>query len=44
VPDPVIVLFNKAQLDDIQQFCAASEKASVLGIDVTFNLEKFYAT
>ena len=44
VPHPIIVLFNKSQLDDLQQFCAASEKASVLGIDVTFNLGKFYVT
>ena len=44
VPHPIIVLFNKSQLDDLQQFCATSEKASVLGIDVTFNLGKFYVT
>ena len=44
VPDPIIVLFNKMQVDDLQQFCAASDKASVLGVDVTFNLGKFYVT
>ena len=44
VPDPAIVLFNSAQLDDIEQFCACSDKASVPGVDVTFNLGKFYVT
>ena len=44
VPDPVVVLFNRAQLDDLMQFCASSNRASVLGIDVTFNLGKFYVT
>ena len=44
VPDPTIVLFNTTQLNDLAQFCAASDKASVLGIDVTFNLGKFYVT
>ena len=45
VPDPVVVLFKKVQLDDIQKFCACKEgKASILGIDVTFNLGKFYVT
>ena len=44
VPQPVIVLFNNSQLNDIQQFCATPGKASALGIDVTFNLGKFYVT
>jgi len=44
VPDPIIVLFNKVQLDDLQQFCASDNKASVLGIDVTFDLGSFYVT
>ena len=44
IPDPTIVLFNTTQLNDMVQFCAASGKASVLGIDVTFNLGKFYVT
>ena len=44
VPDPTIVLFNTTQLNDMVQFCAASGKASVLGIDVTFNLGKFNVT
>ena len=44
VPDPTIVLFNETQLNAMEQFCASSDKASVLGIDVTFNLGRFYAT
>ena len=44
VPDPTIVLFNDTQLNDMEQFCASSDKASVLGIDVTFNLGRFYVT
>ena len=44
VPDPTIVLFNEAQLNDIEHFCASSVKASVLGVDVTFNLGPFYVT
>ena len=43
-PDPTIVLFNETQLNDMEQFCASSDKASVFGIDVTFNLGRFYAT
>lgn len=34
VPDPVVVLFNRAQLDDLLQFCASSNRVSALGIDV----------
>ena len=44
VPDPVIVLFNQVQLNDLEQFCTSQDKASVLGIDVTFNLGRFYVT
>lgn len=44
VPDPTIVLFNTTQLNDLEQFCATPGKASMLGIDVTFNLGKFYVT
>ena len=44
VPAPSIVLFNQTQLSDIEHFCANHEKPSVLGIDVTFNLGKFYVT
>ena len=44
VPDPTIVLFNETQLNDIEQFCASSDKASVLSVDVTFNLGPFYVT
>ena len=44
VPDPVIVLFNQVQLNDLEQFCTSQDKASVLGIDVTFNLGQFYVT
>ena len=44
VPDPSIVLFNDSQLNDMERFCARLERASVLGIDVTFNLGKFYVT
>ena len=44
VPDPNIILFNKTQLNDLEQFCASPDKASVVGIDVTFNLGKFYVT
>ena len=44
VSDPTIVLFNETQLSDMEQFCASSNKASVLGIDVTFNLGRFYVT
>ena len=43
-PDPTVVLFNETQLNDMEQFCASSDKASVLGIDVTFNLGRFYVT
>ena len=43
IPDPTIVLFNDTQLNDnMEQFCASSDRASVLGIDVTFNLGRFY--
>ena len=45
VPDTTIGLFNTTQLNDLDQFCGAtSGKASVLGIDVTFNLGTFYVT
>lgn len=44
VPDPVIVLFNEVQLNDIERYCTSQDKASVLGIDMTFNLGKFYVT
>ena len=44
VPDPTIILFNETQLSEMEQFCASSDKASVLGIDVTFNLGRFYVT
>ena len=44
IPDPAIVLFNETQLNAIEQFCASSGKASMLGIDVTFNLGRFYVT
>jgi len=44
VRDPAVVLFNQTQLDDVLQFCATSNRASILGIDVTFNLGKFYMT
>ena len=44
VPDPAIVLFNETQLNAIEQFCASSDKASMLGINVTFNLGRFYGT
>ena len=45
IPDPTIVVFNSTQLNDLDQFCAPeSAKASVLGIDVTFNLGTFYVT
>ena len=43
-PDPAVVLFNQIQLDDLSQFCGSSNRASVLGVDVTFNLGKFYVT
>ena len=38
VPDPTIVLFNETQLNDMEQFCVSSDKAGMLGVDVTFNL------
>ena len=41
VPDRTIVLFDDTQLNDMEQVCASSDKASVLGIDVTFNLGGF---
>lgn len=44
VPDPTIVLFNKDQINDMEQFCTSQRKASVLSIDVTFNLGPFYVT
>ena len=44
VPDPIIVLFNKNQLDEMEQFCTHHGKTSVLGVDVTFNLGPFYVT
>ncbi len=46
VPDPVVVLFNETQIDDIERFCANQEisTTSVLGVDVTFNLGPFYVT
>ena len=44
VPDPSIVLFNESQLNDMDRFCASTERVSILGLDVTFNLGKFYVT
>ena len=44
VPDPSVVVFNESQLNDMEHFCASPDRASVLGIDVTFNLGKFYVT
>ena len=44
VPDPSIVLFNESQLSDMDHFCTSLERPSVLGLDVTFNLGKFYVT
>ena len=44
VPNPTIILFNDTQLNDMEQFCALSYKASVLGIDITFIIGRFCVT
>ena len=43
-PNTAVVLFIQIQLDDLLQFCGSSNRASVLGVDVTFNLGRFYVT
>ena len=42
--DPYVILTTDHQLNDVTQFCSNPAKFCVLGIDPTFNFEKYYVT
>lgn len=43
-PEPIVVLFNKQQLDEIINFCTKKEKFCPLQADATFDLGDFSVT
>ena len=43
-PEPMAVLFNDWQLNNLERFCTNNHSFSVLSVDTTFNLGDFYVT
>ena len=43
-PEPMAVLFNDWQLNDLERFCTNNHSFSVLSVDTTFILGDFYVT